>query len=299
MISVIVCTYNREKYIYECLSRLAANKCSVDWEIVLINNNSTDNTASECERFEKNCNPNNYRYFVEKRQGLSFARNRGIQEAKGEWLVFLDDDAFVEEDYIENLNKNLKYYPAIGAFGGKIVPFFEEETPDWLNPWSLSFVSALDKGNKVCEFDNKKRGYPIGANMGIARKAIEKCGNFNTDLGRNGSGILLGGEEKDIFNRIREAGFPIMYFPDIAVRHCIPSHRTTREFIAKIGYGVGVSEKLRTKHLGKSAYLKRLIAECVKWGGTIALWLGYLCMRQPQKGNILIVFRSNVTRGLI
>ena len=297
MISVIVCTYNRAEYIYECLSRLSKNVSSCVWEIILINNNSTDDTAKECERFVNDCCPTNYSYFVEARQGLSYARNRGIKEARGEWLVFLDDDAFVEADYIDNLQRDLSAHPDAGAFGGRIIPKFEGTTPNWLNPWSMSFVSALDKGDTICLFE--AGSYPTGANMGISRNAIEKCGLFNTELGRNGGIILLGGEEKDIFNRINTAGFSIYYFPDITVRHIIPEHRTTREFIARLGFGIGVSERLRTKKIGSMAYLKRLLAEAVKWGGTITLWCYYWLTHHPAKGNILIHFRTNVSKGLL
>ena len=297
MISVIICTYNRDKYIYECLQHLAANKSKTEWEIIIVNNNSTDNTSDECKRFEQDYKPLNYYYFIETQQGLSFARNRGIQESHGEWLVFLDDDAFVEPDYIDNLAKNLNTNTDIGAFGGKIVPFFEEKTPDWLNPWSMSFVSALDKGQQTCEFSSKE--YPIGANMGISRRVIAECGVFNTSLGRNGSNILLGGEEKDIFNRIRQNGYKIIYFPDITVRHCIPAHRTTKEFIARLGYGIGISERMRTISLGKTKFCKRLFAELIKWGGTIVLWSFYCLSLRPAKGNILVLFRYNVTKGLL
>lgn len=296
MISFIICTYNREKYIYECLSRLAKNTAKEGWEIVLVNNNSTDNTAAECERFMNDYKPTNYRYFVEKQQGLSYARNRGIAEAKGEWLVFLDDDAMVGEDYIGNLQHHLAKHPEVGAFGGAIEPFFEGETPNWLNPWSMSFVSAIDLGNEVIPFAKNK--YPIGANMGISRATIDKVGMFNTALGRTGNN-LMGGEEKDIFNRIHQAGIPILYFPNIKVQHCIPPKRTTKEFIAKLGNGVGLSEKQRTQSIGKLAYAKRLMSEGIKWAGTIVLWCQYLLKGQKAKGDILIIFRYNVTKGLL
>ena len=295
-ISFIICTYNREKYIYECLSRLAKNTVREGWEIVLVNNNSTDNTAAECERFVKDYKPTNYRYVVETKQGLSFARNRGIAEAKGDWLVFLDDDAMVETDYFENLHRHLRQHPEAGAFGGAIEPFFEGETPNWLNPWSMGFVSAIDLGSQVKQFPSKS--YPIGANMGISRATIEKVGMFNTALGRTANN-LLGGEEKDIFNRIREAGIPILYFPDIKVKHCIPPKRTTKDFISKLGSGVGQSEKLRTQNIGTFKYIKRLFAECVKWGGTIILWCLYLLKGQKSKGDILVLFRWHVTKGLV
>lgn len=296
MISVVICTYNREQYIYECLSRVAKNTVQKEWEIVLINNNSTDNTAAECERFVKDFPNIHYRYFVETQQGLSFARNRGIAEAKGEWLVFLDDDAMVGVDYIGKLQHHLAQYPEAGAFGGAIEPFFEGETPDWLNPWAMGFVSAIDLGAQVKAFP--KKSYPIGANMGISRETIDKVGVFNTALGRTGNN-LMGGEEKDIFNRIRQANIPILYFPNIKVQHCIPPKRTTKEFIAKLGDGVGLSEKLRTQSIGAFAYVKRLVMEAVKWCGTIVIWLYYAIQGYRSKGDILVTFRCNVTKGLL
>ena len=296
MISFIICTYNREKYIYECLSRLAKNTEKDGWEIVLVNNNSTDGTAAECERFVADYVPKNYRYFMERQQGLSYARNRGIAEAKGNWLVFLDDDALVEANYIANLQKNIVEHPEAKAFGGAIEPFFEEETPNWLSPWSMMFVSAIDLGNYVKPFAANQ--YPVGANMGISKEAIERVGKFNTSLGRVGNN-LMGGEEKDIFNRIRQAGMSILFFPSIKVQHCIPSKRTTKEFIAKLGNGVGLSEKMRTQGIGVLAYTKRLFAECVKWCGTIVIWLYYTIQGHHPKGDVLVRFRANVTKGLL
>ena len=296
MISFIICTYNRDKYIYECLSRLAQNSCQSGWEIILVNNNSTDQTAAECQRFVQDYAAVSYHYFVETEQGLSFARNCGIKEAKGDWLVFLDDDAMVEKDYIANLQQDLKGYPHAQAFGGPIEPFFEGETPKWLSPWTMGFVSAIDLGREVVPFAANK--YPIGANMGISRRAIEQVGVFNISLGRVGNS-LLGGEEKDIFNRLHEKHLPILYFPNIKVKHCIPPRRTTNEFIAKLGYGVGQSEKLRTQALGRMAYMKRLGSELIKWCATMVLLVLYTLCLQPAKGTILVRFRYNVTKGLL
>lgn len=296
MISFIICTYNREKYIYECLTRLAKNSEKEGWEIILMNNNSTDHTAAECERFVKDCKPTNYHYVVETQQGLSYARNRGIAEARGEWLVFLDDDAMVGQDYIANLRKLLFEHPEAGAFGGQIEPFFEDDEPDWYSKWSMGFVSAIDMGNRVQAFPSNK--FPIGANMGIKREVMDKVGTFNTELGRTGDN-LLAGEEKDLFNRIREAGYEILYFPNIAVEHCIPGRRTTRDFVARLAYGVGVSERLRTRKMGVWAYVKRLFMELVKWCGTILVAFSFMLRAKKAKGDILFVFRYHVTKGLL
>ena len=160
----------------------------------------------------------------------------------------------------------------------------------------MGFVSAIDRGDKVHVFPTNK--FPIGANMGIKREVIEKVGMFNIELGRIGNN-LLAGEEKDLFNRIREVGYEILYFPNIGVKHCIPGRRTTREFVERLAYGVGVSERIRTRNIGTCAYVKRFLMEMIKWSGTLVLWCQYLLKGQKAKGDILLLFRHHVTKGLV
>ena len=296
-ISVIVCTYNRDRFIYETLSRIAKNTYpAYRYEIILINNNSTDLTAEECQRFRHDYPTVNYHYFIEYSQGLSHARNRGIIESNGEMLVFLDDDSFINNSYLQRLADYLEQYPDTDAFGGKIKPLFENNTiPKWLSRWTYSWVSAIDKGEKVRVF--KGKAYPIGANMGIKRTALPE-GLFNTALGRNKDN-LMGGEEKDIFNRLQAANKNILYFPEIEVLHIIPEKRTTRKYIKKMAQGVGKSEQLRTKKISQIAYSKALIMEIIKWAATVTLFIGYTLIGKPQKGEILLYFRRYVSQGLI
>lgn len=296
MLSVIICTYNRDKYLGETLQRLAGNHFEGPWELLLINNNSTDSTETICHTFATQ-HPNiSFRYLVETKQGLSYARNRGIQEAKGDWLVFLDDDAFVGENYLERLLQYIHDLPQMDAFGGRISPLFENgEMPAWFSKWSASWVSAIDKGDKVCPFT---KDYPIGANMGFSKRIADQCGLFNTDLGRSGKN-LIGGEEKDYFNRLKSLNATIYYLPEIEVQHCIPSSRTTDEYICRLGLGVGKSERQRTLAISKVEYSKRLFLEVVKWGGTIVLWLCYFMVGQKSKGDKLVSFRIKVTQGLL
>lgn len=298
MISIIICTYNRDKFLYDALQHVAVNNFPTEnYEIVLINNNSTDNTESECQRFEKNFPQINFRYFVETKQGLSHARNRGIDESRGNILVFLDDDSFVKSDYLEKLQQNLFRHPEAMAFGGKISPLFESgETPKWLCKWTYSWVSAIDKGNEVIPFEGNS--YPIGANMGFRKSCIAECGNFNPELGRTKKN-MMGGEEKDIFNRLKEKQMPILYFPDIQVEHVIPPQRTTTDYIIRMGEGIGMSERLRCLNIGKPALYKRYFSELIKWGASVVLWFYYLVQLRPVIGNMLVVFRWNVTKGLV
>ena len=295
MISVIICTYNREKYIYETLRRVAGNTLETsNYEIILVNNNSTDGTDAECQRFLSDFPDVTCRYFIETNQGLSFARNRGIKESTGDILVFLDDDSFIESDYLSHLSHQMELHPEAMAFGGKIIPQFESGvTPRWICKWTYSWVSAIDKGNKVCEF--KDGSYPIGANMGFRKATIDKIGTFNTALGRTKKN-LLGGEEKDIFNRLRAEGGKVLYFPDITIHHVIPDSRTTKEYIERLGFGVGTSEYIRCS--GNGTLGKRRRSELVKWGATFVLWALYLLKGNPQVGSRLYCFRKNVSKSL-
>ena len=298
MFSIIVCTYNRDKYLYGALQCIAENGYPTDaYEIVLVNNMSTDNTESECQRFQNDYPTVDFRYFVETQQGLSFARNRGIKESHGEFLLFLDDDSYIQPNYLINLQHQLEAFPNADAFGGKIDPVFESgEPPKWLSKWNYSWVSAIDMGDKVCPFEGK--AFPIGANMGISKAMLSKIGVFNTELGRSKKN-LMGGEEKDLFERIRQQGGSIYYFPDVVVQHVIPPSRTTKDYVKRLGEGVGRSERIRTLGKSKWKYLKRLFSELIKWGGTTVLWLGIAFKGQSEKGNILFTFRRRVTSGLL
>ena len=294
MISVIICTYNRERYIAQALERVSQTTCA-DYEILVVNNNSTDGTEAKIQAFMAANPAVPVRYFVETKQGLSNARNRGMQEAKGDVFVFLDDDSLVQGDYLKTLEEYLTANPQADAFGGRIEPLFDEcPRPKWLCRWSMGWVSALDMGDKVCEFEGK--AFPIGANMGMHRSTAEKAGPFNPELGRKG-GNMDAGEEKDMFRRIREAGGLIWYFPELRVQHVIPAKRTTLEYVRRFADGVGISERRRTKADG--TYHARVVAEFVKWCGTLVLFVWYLITFRPAIGATLVRFRAHVTRRLL
>ncbi len=299
LLSVIICTYNRDKYIYNTLEHIAKNDFDVnDYEIILVDNNSTDQTFEKCSQFQQKYTWVNYRYVKELNQGLSFARNRGIDESMGDYVVFLDDDAFVCQDFLKELHDYLLSYSDVVAWGGRIEPLFESGSNPiwWGSKWTRSWVSAIDLGDKVISFS--KNTYPIGANMGFSRKCVKDVGYFNTALGRSKKN-MIGGEEKDYFERVRRVSNNILYFPDLKVQHVIPESRTTLQYIDKMGEGIGVSEKLRTLSIGKGKFYKRLVGECVKWCATFVLWAWYMVKFETIKGNVLVRFRYHVTKGLL
>jgi glycosyltransferase involved in cell wall biosynthesis len=294
-ISVIICSYNREKVMGKTLQHLSV-QTDKDFEIVLVNNNSTDRTEAVCLNFIHENPQLTVSYVLEKKQGLSYARNRGVREAQGEYLVFLDDDAFAFPDYIRNLKAFLKSYPETKAAGGKILPCFESQKPDWMSRYLMSLISTLDRGNKVTLFTG--RSYPIGANMLIHRTVFEQYGWFDVNLGRKGKN-LDGAEEKDFFLRIKKAGIPVYYIPGLVVEHWAPDSRLTDEFFSKQALAIGASEQIRAKNISSTEYLKSCLREGFKWGATLVLFAGYTIAGQYPKGAKLLEFRWKVSKGLL
>ncbi|MBQ9201247.1 MAG: glycosyltransferase family 2 protein [Bacteroidales bacterium] len=299
MISVIICTYNRDKYIYRVLESLAQGNCDrSSYEIVVIDNNCTDHTQDELQRFAQDFPDVCLRCFTETRQGLSHARNRGISEAQGDLLVYVDDDATVNGQYLQVYADFFEHHPEIDAAGGPIIPHYEDGAePDWMTYFTRQLLTGyLYYGSEIREFPGGR--YPGGGNAAYRRKVFDQVGLYNPDLGRKGQG-LASGEEKDIFNKMKSAGMKFMYLPGAVLYHSIPHYKLEKEYFDKLTRSMGQSEKARTLQISRSEYLKRILQEVVKWAGTLVLWLYYMLTFRPQCGNKLIRFRWNLSSHLI
>ena len=296
-ISVVVCTYNRCDCILDALNSLARQDISKDlYEVLLINNNSTDSTESFCKNFGQQFPDLHYRYMIETQQGLSHARNRGIAEAVGELIVFIDDDAVAEADYLTKLVAFFEHTPNAAACGGRIYPRFESRRPRWMSHFLVSLTSSINLGNSVKTFTNRQ--FPVGANMTVRKKMFDKYGVFNPDLGRKGNS-MDGAEEKDLFYRMMHGGEKIYYVPDAIVHHYVPDRRLTFDFFKRQAVGIGKSERVRSKNISQGEYAKSLIREFCKWGVSFVLFWFYLLSFRPAKAWRLLVFRWYVSKGLL
>ena len=298
MLSLIICTYNREKYIYNVLKSIALNDYPQDnYEIVLINNNCTDNTKAECDRFRNDFPKVNFHCFNESRQGLSHARNCGIKNSQGDIFVYVDDDALVNEEYLRSYADFFASHPDIDAAGGPIIPQYETEEPTWMSPIIKALLTGYKYlGNQPKEFP--KNDYPGGGNAAYRSSVFDKVGLFNVELGRKGDS-LVGAEEKDIFDKMTTLGMRFFYLPSAILYHLIPEKKLSQEYFNRLSYSIGKSERIRTKQISKAKYTKRLLSEGFKWIATIVLSLGYTLTLAPAKGWKLIQFRWNVTKGLL
>lgn len=298
LLSVIVCTYNRERYIIrnlECLYDQTSDKSK--YEVVLVNNNSPDHTDGLVREYMESHPDLKINYVIETRQGLSHARNRGIAESKGEILTFIDDDAFVRPDYCEQTIRFFDTHPEVDVIGGRLYPLYDDcDEPEWMSKWLLPLVTALDMGDEPKPF--AKRKFPTGANMAYRKQCFDKAGVFDVDLGRRGDG-LEGGEEKDMVFRIKEQGGKVYYAPFVIADHIIPPFRVEMKYLRGLALGVGKHERTRLKKKGGMALTRKWVMEWVKAAGTLVLALGYLLKGQPQKGWGLIKFRYWVMSGLL
>jgi len=296
LISHIICTYNRAAYLPKALDALAHQNYPDfnDFEVVIINNNSTDNTQEIVDSFMKQYPDVKVVYAHEEKQGLSNARNKAIEVSTAEWLVFLDDDAYVDADYTLNLVNFIKSTPDIKAIGGPILLDFESPEPHWYTHY-LGSLFGYFKPYETSRYFTKNF-YPRGSNMILHHTLFEKYGVFNPNLGRIGRN-MMGSEEKDMFQRIYEGNEQVYYLHTAIINHLVPDFRTEIEFVKKQSMGVGRSEHVRIMQ-SNSGVFSKILSECLKWGVSLLLMISYSLQLKPAKGIMLLCFRYWVLKGL-
>ena len=297
MITATISTYNREHYLPQVLESLKSQTLSKSlFEIILVDNNSPGNTKEIAMSFKANNPDISFKYYLETNQGLSYGRNRGIKEASGKHVTFIDDDAFLADDYLEVIYNYFEKNKDVVAIGSKILLHYESVIPDWENKYLNSLLGYFNIGDEVKRFP--KSDYPRGSNMSFKTSVFEKVGGFNVDLGRKG-GNLTGSEEKDMFMRVyKYKQMLVDYIPNAIVYHCVPIERTTTEFIKRQALGTGKSEGVRIKSEGILSTLNRYFLEVVKWGGSFTLFFIYAFKGQLAKGQMIVRFRWWVSKGL-
>ncbi|NDW17628.1 glycosyltransferase family 2 protein [Dysgonomonas sp. 216] len=296
--SFVICSYNREKYIGKTIESVCLLDFKADqFELLIVDNNSTDNTEAVCLKMIALYPAIDIRYIKETSQGVSYARNRGIKEAKGEFIIFVDDDETIASDYLTKFDGYLNAFPQIILAGTAVLPVYETEKPKWLSHFTLRLVTGYyDEGNEVKKLEAKN--YPGTGHTIIKKELFERFGYYNTDLGRKGKG-LMGAEDKDMMLRLIENNIDCYYLPGMPVYHHIPAEKLTEQFFNELTYSIGKSERIRTKNISEKSYRKRLFSEAVKWGASVILCIGYTITLNPSKGIKLLQFRKNVTKGLL
>lgn len=238
-ISIIICTWNREKSLKRTLDSIKAMSVPKDlpWELIIVDNNSTDNTKRIVEDFKKNTCLNVIYAFQEK-QGLAFARNLGIQKAKGEIIAFIDDDVIVDRNWLIGIYEAFKTYnPAI--MGGRVHIQVELPIPRWFSKAVSDPLGGFDRGDNIIIADDQYNGLiGIGANISFKKDVFDRVGLFKENLGRK-SNTLDMGEETELYWRIKRCGERCIYYPFAVVYHCVDSKRMNKNYIRRWFFKLG------------------------------------------------------------
>jgi glycosyltransferase involved in cell wall biosynthesis len=248
--SVAIPTFNRAGLLRQTLAGMARLQFpAADHEILVIDNNSADDTAAVVAQFA--CAPSPPRHIRETRQGLDFARNRAIEEARGEILVLADDDILVEPDWLSRLIEPFLQDRAgrIGAVGGEVIPVFPDGLPAWVAGWHGPLAFRPDAG------PIRPDQSPMGANLALRRALFSEIGPFATALDRMAGSFFSGGDT-EMIRRVRASGREIWFAPKAAVRHQMPASRTTFRYAARHAFDSARSRVVeRAGQPGRAGYL--------------------------------------------
>jgi glycosyltransferase involved in cell wall biosynthesis len=228
-ISVVICTYNRANSLADTLCCLEKQSYENDkWELIVVDNNSNDNTKNIVSQYSGKLP--NLTYQFEPQQGLSYARNLGINSAQGEIIVFTDDDVLPATDWLVQIHKNMEKYHC-DACGGFIAPKWETPPPSWLTEVFYGFLAIKTDPNGPRQLSQNDE-LPFGANMAFRKTMFSKYGLFDTQKGRKGD-ILSGGEDSEMFARIIQANCSVYYFPDAKVTHKVEAFRVKKNYFRR------------------------------------------------------------------
>lgn len=292
IISVIISTYNRERFIITCLQCLAGQSLAKEaYEVVIVDNHCTDNTAALVKEFLQQHPQLPFRYVFEGQKGVSFGRDRGIHEAKGEILVYLDDDAEAEPDLLENYLQFFNDHKDAAGAGGRILPKYSEAPkPKWMSEWLNGFIAKVDLGGITRIFKGRMK-YPIGCNMAYRKKYLQQIGGFNTLL-------TFRGDDKYIYLAIKAINPGIYYVPDALVYHNIPGKRLHYDYLRTLFLKTGNEEKLRVRLKdGNGAVIVKFFEFLFKFGVSLVIWAWYAITGKELQGRYVMYSQWFTLKG--
>jgi glycosyltransferase involved in cell wall biosynthesis len=269
-LSVIVCTYSSKRWslLQESMSALRVQTRAPD-EVILVVDHNDELAARARDAFPELCVVSN-----REERGLSGARNTGVAEATGDVVVFVDDDAVPDPDWLEVLSAAYAS-PSVAGAGGEATPRPELELPRWF-PREFNWVIG-------CSYEGLPRSTspvrnPLGANMSFRRASLRLIDGFRSGIGRVGT-KPLGCEETELSIRIHDAtGGSILYVPEARVRHFVPASRTTLRYFVSRCWAEGISKaavarltRSRAALTTERAYVLRTLPRGVRRGARDAL----------------------------
>jgi glycosyltransferase involved in cell wall biosynthesis len=253
--SVIVCTHNpREDYFRRVLKALEEQTLPKDqWELLLIDNASNELLSERCNLswHPKAC------HIREEELGLTPARLRGIREARGDVLIFVDDDCELHPEYLENATKIHRRHPLLGTWGGQCLPEFEEKPPEWVRAYSGFLTIRTFEHEQWCNLYDREAEMPWGAGICIRKDVaanylkITEKNPAMLGLDRSGGKVFSCGDLAIVFSG-RALGYGFGIFPELKLNHLIPKSRATEDYLLRVVEGHACSWILLKARYGES-----------------------------------------------
>jgi glucosyl-dolichyl phosphate glucuronosyltransferase len=222
-----------------------------EYEIIVVDNSAGEKVSAVVNLANQN-NGVPVQCIKEKKNGLHYARNAGARQAKGEIIVFIDDDVILPSDWLEFIISPFSD-SKVGCAGGKVLPKWEAEKPLWLPLFDDGYLSLLDYGNQRIEL---KAAGIWGCNMAVRRKTFFEVGGSNVDFFSDKKLIWFSGDgECGLEDNILESGYKIIYEPKAFVYHRIPASRLTTEYFIDRFIFTGIHQsysrirKIKNRHL--------------------------------------------------
>lgn len=253
-VTIVICCHNSANRLPQTLSHLAAQqvKCEFPWEVLVIDNASTDETARVALDSWPSNMPITLRVVHESRLGLSYARVKGLQEARYQIASFIDDDNWVFPNWIELVSEIMSKHPEIGACGGSSEPVFETCPPNWFNIYKDCYASGpqAQEGGDITE----TRGFLWGAGLSVRVSAWQQLvqKNFKFSLIDRRGTTLGAGSDSELCYALRLIGWRLWYEPRLRICHFIPAERLTWTYLRRLSRGFGASS------VGLASYIHAL-----------------------------------------
>lgn len=256
--TVAICTWNGASSIGATLESLSLlNRINeIDWELLIVDNESTDNSREICEAYS---NRLPIRIVRETKQGHSRCRNCGVENSNGEFIAWTDDDVIVDPGWLSHYDFAVDQYPFAAFWGGRIRAHFEHTIPRWIREnWDVcaGVFAERDLGEERFEIRTAKQ-LPYGANF-VTRRCVQEKFRFDTRFGRSGSSVR-GFDEIDVLSRMLEQEHRGYWIPEASLEHVIPPSRTTLKYVADYFEGQGQTWVVREfTQLGLAQIKQRL-----------------------------------------
>lgn len=238
-ISAVIPTHNRAAFLEPCIASLCEQTLDpARYEILVVNNASTDATIPTVENLIKKYPKHKIFMVDEAALGSSHARNTALRHCNSPLLAYGDDDALVEPDWLERfLNDFTKLGSDLGKVGGEIKPVWGAPRPAWLTDGMLPLLSAATGLGTEAKFCN----HPIfEGNSCYRREAVIAAGGFPVKLGRRGAMLMSGENSVDLLMSV--AGWKIYYDPTIVMHHVIHADRLTPGWMRRRYFWQGVTD---------------------------------------------------------